>query len=114
MPSATKIVVGVLRPSSRNGRERPKQPANQHGERQRAPELAEIKVTANQGDNVAGDAKEQRLAEAHDAGKAPAQVEADGEHRQDQQCSSSSVISSVRSRENEGRRQQREQRHELD
>ena len=85
MPSATKMVVGVLRPEQQEGREQAgQQQADQHGQRQRRPELAELEVAADQRDDVARDAEEQRLAEAHDAREAPAQIEADGEQRQDQ------------------------------
>ena len=64
MPSATKIEVGVLRPSSRKAaNSRGQKPADQHGQRQRAPELTEIKVATDQGDDVASGAEEQRLAE---------------------------------------------------
>ena len=58
--------------------------ADQHGERQGAPDLAELQVAADQRDDVAGHAEEQRLAEAHDPRVAPAQVEADRQHREDQ------------------------------
>ena len=116
MPSATKIAVGVLRPSSRKAANSEcQQQAGQHGQRQHAPELAEVEVAADQRDDIARDAEEQRLAEAHDAREAPAQIEADGEHRQDQRCWSISVTSSVRSASANGAATSSdEQRHDLD
>ena len=74
-----------LAAEQQEGREQAgQQQADQHGQRQHRPELAELEVAADQGDDVARDAEEQRLAEAHDAREAPAQIEADGEQRQDQ------------------------------
>ena len=85
MPSATKIEVGVRRPSSRkaaNGRASSSPTSMASGSVPQS--WLNSEVPADQRDNVAGDAEEQRLAEGHDAGEAPAQVEADREQREDQ------------------------------